>query len=130
MVAVDKPNGNVAITRINTYYIYPTTYYSSSSTNEYSIDGIANSVCFYGNSVVYIHSSNGCIYKINLPGSTPVCYNASISTSTDCYYDAQTESLMLVDDYTADQKVIKQYRFADSFSYTYITDGKNVLLKN
>ena len=47
MVSVDKPNANVAITRINLGYTYPNYYFNSASTNLYSLAGQIQSACYY-----------------------------------------------------------------------------------
>ena len=128
MVTIDKLEARVAITKINTFYIKPTTYYSSSSTAEYTLAGQIQSACFYSDSHIYLHSSDGCVYKISLSGSVPICYSTSIFTSLECFYDYQTESIMLVNDgFPTTEKTVDQFRFSNNFTYNYTIPATNIL---
>ena len=128
ITTIDKLESRVAITKINTDYIRPTTYFENASTTEYTLAGQIQSACFYSDSQIYLHSSDGCAYKIVLSGSDPVCYNTSIFTSLECFYDSQTQSIMLINDgYPTTEKTVDQFRFSNNFTYNYTIPATNIL---
>ena len=89
MVSIDKPNSNVAVTTIFTYYIYPYSYYNYSSTVLRTLTGTLLSACIASDSILFIHSSDGCVYQMSLSGSTAAaCHQTNIYDSQDCFYDS------------------------------------------